>query len=83
MYQFLKTAAQFSTSQKSSGVMSSAIESKLRALFINTKQAILIHKMLKELRPKQPCTPIQTVNSTACGVINNKIQPKATKAMDM
>jgi hypothetical protein len=31
----------------------------------------------------QPCTPIQTNNTIAEGVINNKIQPKCTKAMDM
>jgi hypothetical protein len=31
----------------------------------------------------QPQTPIQTDNMTAEGVINNKIQPKRTKAMDM
>jgi hypothetical protein len=31
----------------------------------------------------QPKTPIQTDNSTAEGVINNKIQLKRTKAMDM
>jgi hypothetical protein len=31
----------------------------------------------------QPQTLIQTNNSTAEGVINNKIQPKWTKAMDM
>ncbi|EJK52956.1 hypothetical protein THAOC_27702 [Thalassiosira oceanica] len=31
----------------------------------------------------QPPTPIQTDNKTAEGVINNKIQPKCTKAMDM
>ncbi len=30
-----------------------------------------------------PPTPIQTNNLTAEGVINNKIQPKRTKAMDM
>jgi hypothetical protein len=38
---------------------------------------------LEELGHKQPPTPIQTDNSTACGVVNNEIQPKATKAMDM
>jgi hypothetical protein len=32
---------------------------------------------------QQPKTLIQTNNSTAEGVINNKIQPKQTKAMDM
>ena len=31
----------------------------------------------------QPRTPIQTDNTTAEGVINNKIQPKQTKAIDM
>jgi hypothetical protein len=31
----------------------------------------------------QPQTLIQTNNLTAKGVINNKIQPKQTKAMDM
>jgi hypothetical protein len=31
----------------------------------------------------QPKTPIQTNNTTAEGVINNKIQPKNTKTMDM
>jgi hypothetical protein len=31
----------------------------------------------------QPRTPLQTDNTMAEGVINNKIQPKRTKAMDM
>jgi hypothetical protein len=31
----------------------------------------------------QPPTPIQMDNTTMEGVINNKIQPKWTKAMDM
>ncbi len=31
----------------------------------------------------QPRTPIQTNNTTAEGVINNKIQPRHTKAIDM
>jgi hypothetical protein len=31
----------------------------------------------------QPPTPIQSDNSTALGVVNNTIQPKRTKAMDM
>jgi hypothetical protein len=32
---------------------------------------------------KQPKTPIETDNSTAFGVVNNNIQPRRTKAMDM
>jgi hypothetical protein len=39
--------------------------------------------MLIEMGHLQPPTPIQTDNTTAEGVINNKIQPKRTKAMDM
>jgi hypothetical protein len=36
-----------------------------------------------EMGHPQPQTPIQAGNSMAEGVINNKIQPKQTKAMDM
>jgi hypothetical protein len=64
-------------------VMSSAAEAELGGLFINAKTAVPIRTTLEELGHKQPPTPIQTDNSTACGVANNEIQPKATKAMDM
>jgi hypothetical protein len=64
-------------------VMSSAVEAELGALFINAKIAVPMRKTLEELGHPQPQTPVQTDNSTAYGVINNKIQPKATKAMDM
>jgi hypothetical protein len=64
-------------------VMSSAAEAELGGLFINAKAAVPIRITLEELGHKQPPTPIQTDNSTACGVVNNEIQPKATKAMDM
>jgi hypothetical protein len=64
-------------------VMSSAAEAELGGLFINAKIAVPIRTTLEELGHKQPPTPIQTDNSTACGVANNEIQPKATKAMDM
>ena len=64
-------------------VMSSAAEAELGALFINAKEAIHIRNMLEIMGYPQLQTPIQTDNSTAEGVINNKIQPKRTKAMDM
>jgi hypothetical protein len=63
--------------------MSSAAEAKLSALFINAKQAIPMRTTLEELGHKQPSTPIQTDNSTASCIVNNKIQPKAMKTMDM
>jgi len=63
--------------------MSSNTEAELGALFIKIKQDIPMRTTLEELGHKQPPTPIQTDNSTASGVVNNKIQPKATKVMDM
>ena len=70
-------------SSKLRAVMSSAAEAELGALFTNAKLAVPIRKTLMEMGHKQPPTPIQTDNSTAYGVVNEKIQPKETKAMDM
>jgi hypothetical protein len=64
-------------------VMSSAAEAELGALFINAKEAVYIRQILAKMGHPQPPTPIQTDNSMAEGVINNKIQPKRTKSMDM
>ena len=63
--------------------MSSAAEAELGALYINAKEAVYLRQLLLELGHPQPPTPIQTDNTTAEGVINNTIQPKRTKAMDM
>ena len=64
-------------------VMSSAAEAELGALYLNAREAVYLRQILTEMGHPQPRTPIQTDNSTAEGVINNKIQPKRTKAMDM
>ena len=64
-------------------VMSSAAEAELGALFLNAKEGVYLQQILTEMGHPQPRTPIQTNNTTAEGVINNKIQPKRTKAMDM
>jgi hypothetical protein len=64
-------------------VMSSAVEAKLGALYINAREAIPMQHLLKEMGHKQPPTPIQTDNSTAHGFVTNNIQPRRTKAMDM
>ena len=63
--------------------MSLAAEAELGALFICAREAVYIRLILKEMGHPQPPTPIQTDNSTAEGVVNSKIQPKRTKAMDM
>eukprot|EP00804_Cyclotella_cryptica_P003892 CCRYP_015767-RA/>CCRYP_015767-RA protein AED:0.49 eAED:0.46 QI:0/-1/0/1/-1/1/1/0/194 len=64
-------------------VMSSAAEAELGALYINARKVIPLRHLLIEMGHPQPPTPIQTDNSTALGVVNNTIQPKRTKAMDM
>ena len=64
-------------------VMSSAMEAELAALYIMAREAIYIHTIVKEMGHKQPLTPIQTDNAMADAVINGKVQPKCTKAMDM
>ena len=64
-------------------VMSSAAEAELGALYILARESVYIRSILADMGHKQPKTPVQIDNSTAEGVINNKIQPKTTKYMDM
>jgi hypothetical protein len=64
-------------------VMSSATEAELGALYIMAREAVYIRIILEEMGHKQPPTSLQTNNSMADGVVNGKIQPKWTKAMDM
>ncbi len=64
-------------------VMASATEAELAALYIVAREAVYICIILNELGHNQPATPLQTDNSMADAVCNEKIQPKRTKAMDM
>jgi hypothetical protein len=64
-------------------VMSSAAKAELGALYLNAKEAVYLQQILDKMSHPQPRTPIQSDNTTAEGVINNKIQPRHTKAMDM
>ena len=63
--------------------MSSSAEAELGAIYIMAREAVCIQHILKEMGHKQPATLIQTNNLTANGVINSKITPKQTKAMDI
>jgi hypothetical protein len=64
-------------------VMSSATKAEFAGLYIMVREAVYIRILLKELCHKQPPTPLQTDNAMADAIINGKIQPKQTKAMDM
>ena len=64
-------------------VMSSAAEAELGALYTNCRETIPEQHPLEAMGQKQPPAPMQTENSTALGVVANKIQPKRTKVMDI
>jgi hypothetical protein len=64
-------------------VMSSAAEAEMGALYTNARKGVEIRNILEEMGHKQPPTPVQTDNSTADGIVNSRVQPKRTKAMDM
>jgi hypothetical protein len=70
-------------SQIIKNVMASAAEAECGALFINTKEAVVLRNTLEEMGHPQPATPVQVDNFTADGIMNSKIQQKRSKAMDM
>jgi hypothetical protein len=69
-------------SQIIKAVMSSAAEAEIAALYINCKKDIPARHTLEYLGHKQPPTPMQTDNTIALGVVNNKVMKKI-KSMDM
>jgi hypothetical protein len=64
-----------SISQIMKFVMSSAVKVELGALYTTAKEMAPLHQTLIEMGWPQPCTPIQTDNSTAIGVTNLTIIP--------
>ncbi len=64
-------------------VMSLATKAELAGLYIMIHEAVYIRIILNELGHKQLSMSLQTNNAMADAVINCKIQPKQTKAMDM
>jgi hypothetical protein len=64
-------------------VLSSAAEAEIGALFENCKKATILRTTLDEMGYPQPATPVQTDNSTACGIANDNITQQRSRAMDM
>jgi hypothetical protein len=64
-------------------VMSSASEAEIGALFENCKRATILRTTLEEMGHPQPATPVQTDNSTACGIANKNLKQQRLRAMDM
>ena len=55
-------------------VVSSAAEAETGGLFSNMKEATILRTTLDEMGYKQPPTPVQVDNSTACGIANDNIK---------
>jgi Reverse transcriptase (RNA-dependent DNA polymerase) len=64
-------------------VLSSAAEAEIGALFENCKKATVLRTTLDKMGWPQPATPMQTDNSTACGIANNTIKQQRSRAIDM
>ena len=64
-------------------VVTSAVETEIGALFINTRNAIPARYLLEEIGHSQPATPVQTDNSTALGFVTKNINRKQTKSAAM
>ncbi len=63
--------------------MSSAAEAELGVMYIIAHKAIEEQIILEKIGHKLLATPVQVDNSTAEGIINKRVQPKRTRAMDM
>ena len=57
-------------------------EAKVGALYINCREAVPAQHSLEFMGHKQPPAPMQTVNTTALGVVNSDVMKKM-KSMDM
>jgi hypothetical protein len=64
-------------------VVSSATKAELAGIYIMACKAVYIRIFLEEIGHIQPPTPLQTDNAMVDSIINGKVQPKQTKAMDM
>ena len=64
-------------------VMASAAEAELAALYLTAREMIPLRQTLKEMGWKQPCSPIQTDNSTAVGFISDTIIQRRIKMIWM
>jgi hypothetical protein len=64
-------------------VVDSAAESEVGACFHNAQSGAPLRVTLTELGHTQPQKPLRTDNSTAYGILNERIKKKRSKSMDM
>jgi hypothetical protein len=64
-------------------VVSSVAWAEFGVVFVNAKEGTVVRTTLSEMGHKQDATELKTANSTVDGIINNTVQQKRSKAMDM
>jgi hypothetical protein len=64
-------------------VISSVAEAEFGELFVNAKEGTVTRTILSEMGHKQDATELKSDNTAADGIINNTVQQKRSKAMDM
>jgi hypothetical protein len=64
-------------------VVSSVAEAEFGALFVNAKEGTVTSTPLSEMGHNQDATDLTTDNTTADDIINNTVQQKRSKAMDI
>ena len=64
-------------------VSSSAVEAKLGALFLNTRQARIFRLALEELGHAQPPMAINCDNETAVDICNGTVKQQRSRSMEM
>jgi hypothetical protein len=64
-------------------VVSSVSEAVFGVLFVNAKEGTVTRTTLSEMGHNQDTTDLKTDNTTSDGIINNTVQQKRSKEMDM
>jgi hypothetical protein len=64
-------------------MVSPVAEAEFGAVFVNAKEGTGTRTILSEMSHTQDATKLNTGNSTAGGIINNTVQQKRSKAMEM
>jgi hypothetical protein len=64
-------------------VISSVAEAEFGALFVNAKEGTVARTTLAEMGHNQDAIELKTDNTTSDGIINNTVQQKRSKSMDM
>jgi hypothetical protein len=69
--------------QQCSNMVSSVADAEFGAVFVNAKEGTVTRTTLSEMGHEQDATDLKTDNSTADGIINNTVQQKRSKAMNI